>query len=377
MVARTTAWVKRENRQVRYGVVGLGYIAQIAVLPAFRNAARNSSLAALVSDDAVKLRKLGRKYGVKALYNYEQYDAMLAGGEIDAVYIALPNHMHHEYTVRAARAGVHVLCEKPMAVTEDECHEMLEACRQNSVKLMIAYRLHFEEANLRAVELVNSGRLGQPRLFDSIFTMQVKDPNIRLEADKGGGTLYDIGIYCINAARSLFRAEPQEVFATSASSGEPRFAEVDEMTSAIMRFPGERLAAFTSSFGSSDVSAYQVVCTKGDLRVDPAYEIAQTLKHRITIEGRAREKSFRRRDQFGPELLYFSGCILRDEQPEPSGEEGLADVRVIRALYESAATGQPVKLPPFVKPQRPTMEQEIRRPALRKPRLVHAESPHP
>jgi predicted dehydrogenase len=295
---------------------------------------------------------------------------------VDAVFIALPNHLHRDYTVRAARAGVHVLCEKPMAVTERDCEAMIAEADRNGVKLMIAYRLHFEEANLRAVEIVQSGKLGEPRIFDAVFTMQVEDEdNIRLRKEAGGGTLYDIGIYCINAARYLFRAEPIEVFAWTANNGERRFREVEEMTTAVLRFPDERLASFTCSFGAADVSAYQIVGTQGDLRVDPAFEFAEALKHRLTLDGKTRERTFPKRDQFAPELLYFSDCIMRSEDPEPSGREGLADVRVIRALYRSAATGRPVRLGPFEKRTRPELSQEIRRPPVRKPKLVKAETP--
>jgi glucose-fructose oxidoreductase len=188
------------GKKIRYAVVGLGYIAQNAVLPAFAHA-RNSELTALVSDNPTKLKKLSKKYCVPHTYSYEEYSECLESGEVDAVYIALPNHMHRAYTEAAARAGVHVLCEKPMAVTEEDCQAMIAAAEKNNIKLMIAYRLHFEEANLRAVELVQSGKLGEPRVFDSVFTMQVKPGNVRLQKEKGGGTLYDIGIYCINAAR--------------------------------------------------------------------------------------------------------------------------------------------------------------------------------
>ena len=144
-------------RTIRYGVVGLGHIAQVAVLPAFAHARRNSVLAALVSGDPTKRRLLSRKYRVPS-YSYDQYEDCLE--QVDAVYIALPNSMHAEYTIRAARAGVHVLCEKPMAVTVDECRQMIAACRRAQVKLMIAYRLHFETLNLSAIDLARSGRLG-------------------------------------------------------------------------------------------------------------------------------------------------------------------------------------------------------------------------
>jgi predicted dehydrogenase len=363
------------KRNIRYAVVGQGYISQVAVLPAFAHARKNSELAALVSDDPLKLKKLSKKYDVRQVYSYEEYDACLASGEIDAVFIALPNNMHREYTERAARAGVHILCEKPMALTEEDCEAMIRTAGASGVKLMIAYRLHFEAANLKAVQIVRSGELGEPRIFNSVFTMQVEKGNIRLKKDLGGGTLYDIGIYCINAARYLFQDEPVEVCAFTANNGEERFQEVDEMTSAILRFPNERLATFTCSFGAADVSAYEIVGTKGRLRVDPAYEFAGELKHELIRDGKTRRRTFPQRDQFAPELLYFSECIIKDKDPEPSGQEGLADVRIIRALYRSARTGQPVNLGDFQKRERPGPEQEIRRPPVREPQLVRATPP--
>jgi glucose-fructose oxidoreductase len=362
--------------KIRYAVVGLGHIAQVAVLPAFAHA-ENSVLTALVSNDPEKLEKLARKYKVPGQFSYDEYEECLRSGDVDAVYIALPNHLHREYSVRAANAGVHILCEKPMAVTEEDCLAMIRAAESNDVKLMIAYRLHFEEANLKAIELIQGGKLGEPRLFDSVFTMTVKEGDIRLNPrDMGGGTLYDIGIYCINAVRNIYGAEPMEVVAFSANCADQRFEQCEETTSAILRFPGrERLASFTCSFGAADVSSYRVVGTRGDLVMDPAYEYAGELTQRVTVDGRTRDRTFSKRDQFAPELISFSECILTGAAPEPSGWEGLADVRVIRALYRSADTGQPVGLEPFSKDQRPSPEQELQRPPVEKPELVNTESP--
>jgi predicted dehydrogenase len=365
-----------QQKKIRYAVVGLGHIAQVAVLPAFAHA-RNSEIAALVSDDQEKLEKLGRRYKVKTRFSYERYDECLASGDIDAVYIALPNHLHRSYSERAARAGVHVLCEKPMAVTEADCLSMIRVAEENGVKLMVAYRLHFEEANLRVIDLVQSGKIGDARLFDSVFTMQVKEGDIRLSPrELGGGTLYDIGIYCINAVRNIYGAEPMEVIGFSANNGEPRFGQCEEMTSAILRFPGrERLASFTCSFGAADVGSYRVVGTEGDVLMDPAYEYAGELVQRVTVNGKTRERRFPKRDQFAPELVSFSDCILTGANPEPSGWEGLADVRVIRALYRSADSGQPVTLEPFDKEDRPSLSQQLSRPPVKKPELVNTEAP--
>lgn len=363
------------NRKVRYAVVGLGWFAQAAAMPAFDHA-ENSELVALVSDDPKKRDELGKQYNIQRTYSYEQYEDCLNSGEVDAVYIALPDHLHREYTVRAANAGIHVLCEKPMAVTEDECEAMIQAAKDNKVKLMIAYRLHLEEANLQAVETVQSGKIGEPRIFNSVFTQQTVEGNIRLEKDKGGGTLDDIGVYCINAARYLFQNEPTEVFATSANNGEERFREVDEMTSAILRFPGERLATFTISFGATKVSTYHVIGTKGDLRVDSAYATQGEIKHTLTIDGEKQEQSFESHDQLAAEFVYFSDCILQDKEPEPSGQEGLIDVQTIRALYRSIETGSFVQLDVANRQQRPTANQTTERPPLQKqPDLIHAADP--
>jgi predicted dehydrogenase len=364
----------RRPKLIRYAVVGLGHIAQNAVLPAFRNARRNSRLTALVSDDPKKLRTLARKYGVKQTYSYDQFEACLRN--VDAVYIALPNSMHEEYTVRAARAGVHVLCEKPMAVTVAECERMIDACRAASVKLMIAYRLHFEEINLEVMDLVRRGRIGDLKYFNSSFSMSVKPGNIRTVRKLGGGTLYDIGVYCINAARYLFRAEPKEVMAVSVNSGEEKVAEIDESTASVLRFDGERVGAFVTSFNAADAASYQIVGTKGRIEVDPAYEYSEGLSYRLTVGNKTRRRQSRKRDQFAPELLYFSDCILRNREPEPSGEEGLQDVRIVQALYESAETGKVIQIPPYEPSKRPDTGQKIVRPAVPEPDIVRASSAH-
>jgi predicted dehydrogenase len=359
---------------IRYGVVGLGHIAQVAVLPAFSHAYQNSTLAAIVSGDAEKLSVLGQQYSVPKTYSYEQYDECLE--HVDAVYIALPNSMHAEYAIRAARAGVHVLCEKPMAVTVDECEGMIEAARETQVRLMVAYRLHFEHVNLKAVSLLDEGSLGEPKLFNSTFSMRVRPGDIRTQRSLGGGTLYDIGIYCINAARYLFRAEPKEVFACSVNGDPARLPEIDESTAAILRFDGERVASFVSSFNAVDAGWYEVIGTKGRLRVDPAYEYAEGLNYEVTVDDKTTRHESAKRDQFAAELIYFSDCILDGVEPEPSGEEGLQDVRIITALYESADAGKPIQIPPYEPAARPDATQQIRRPPVDKPRTLSAPAPH-
>jgi glucose-fructose oxidoreductase len=362
-------------RQVRYAVIGLGHIAQTAVLPAFAHAKKNSRLAALVSGDPRKLRALGRRHRVDALVDYDGLDALLDSGDIDAVFIALPNSLHAELTVRAARAGVHVLCEKPLAPTSAECERMLEAVEAAGVKLMTAYRLHFDPANLAAVQIARSRRLGELRAFTSSFGMQVRPGNIRLEADLGGGPLLDLGIYCVNAARYLFGAEPLDVQATSVRAADARFAEVPEMVSATLRFPGERLAQFVCGFGCADTDHYEVVGTRGRLRLEPAFSHSDASTLVSKIGGTRRTRRFPKRDQFAPELAHFSACILEDRTPAPSGLEGAIDVAILEAISAAAASGARVDLMLPAPERRPDPTRARRAPPAREPRPIHAQEP--
>ncbi len=364
---------EEDSGKVRYAIVGLGWIAQEVILPAFEHV-KNSELTALVTDDPKKAEELGQKYEVQQTLSYEGYDELLRSGAIDAVYITLPNNMHKDYSVRAAHAGIHVLCEKPMADTVAECEEMIRAAEQNGVKLMIAYRLHFEPANLKAIEVVQSGEIGEPRIFNSVFSQQVAEGNIRLKKNLGGGPLMDMGVYQVNAARYLFRDEPVEAIGAGANSGDPRFTEVHEMMSGILRFPGERMATFTCSFGAATADAYQVVGTKGELWLQPAFDYHREYKVWLKIEGKESQSTVHKVDQFGGEIEYFSGCVLNDTEPEPSGYEGLADVRVIEALLQSARTGRPVKLEPFEKSSRPGESQKIKKSPIKPQKLVDAKS---
>jgi len=365
----------RTRPGVRYAVVGMGHIAQAAVLPAFGHARRNSVLSALVSGSPKKLRILGKRYGVSRLCGYDQADELFASGEVDAVYIALPNDQHKEWTVRAARAGLHVLCEKPMAVTARDCEQMIRATDAAGVKLMIAYRLHFEPTNLRAAELARTGKLGSLRYFSSDFSMQVRPGNVRLKRAKGGGPLYDIGVYCINAARYTLSEEPVQVWASATNSRDPRFREVDETVTAVMRFKDERIASFTCSFGAADRSTFTVVGTRGRITLDPAYEYAQGLSSKLVVGEREQSKQTGKLDQFAAELLYFSDCILRDREPEPSGAEGLADVRIVEAMQKSISSGRWVSVSIPEPKHRPTLKQAAARPPVpREPPLVDVES---
>ena len=247
---------------------------------------------------------------------------------------------------------------------------MMEACERNQVKLMVAYRLHFEEATLEAMEIVRSGKLGKVKLFSSFFTHVVRGGDIRREPEVAGGATYDLGVYCINAARHLFDADPTLVLANIIEKD-----GVDDTVTAVLRFPGERLAQFCVSNSVAGVSSYRIAGTDGDLRVEPGYEYVDAIVHHLTIDEETKTKKFKRGDQFAPELRYFSDCILDDREPEPSGEEGFRDVRVVEAILESARDGRPVTLAPLERKERPTLEQADHARPVKKPKTVNAPSP--
>lgn len=372
---RTKRKMKSPVRTIRYAVVGLGHIAQVAVLPAFKNARTNSKLSALVSGDEKKLSELSSTYGVEHVYSYDQYLECLQSGLVDAVYIALPNHLHKQYVSAALREHIHVLCEKPLGLTTEDCKVMIREANKNGAKLMVAYRLHFDEANLNLMRLGQSGRLGDLRIVHSLFTQQVRQGDTRLDPKVGGGPLPDIGIYCINAARYVYQAEPYEVLAMRLTNKDPRFRRVEEMDGALLRFPGDRLASFVCSFGASDRADIDVVGTKGSVRLESAYEYSVEMKQITRIGDSTKVQCYPVHDQFAPQLRYFSNCILRNQEPEPSGYEGMIDVKIIEALQRSARSGRPVKVGVSSKRTRPTLKHMMRIPLPRKPPQVRVKSP--
>lgn len=368
--------MKKNEHKIRYAVVGLGHISQSAMLPAFKHAVKNSELVALVSDDIEKLNKLSKKYKTEINCRYDKFPDLMRSREVDAVYIATPNTHHHPFASVAACAGVHVLCEKPLTADLRSALELQEVVKRCGIRFMTGYRLHFDAANLDAIKMAHSAKFGDIRIFNSVFTMQVRDrKNIRLKRRYGGGPLSDIGIYCINAARYLFRDEPYEVFATRVNKTEARFTEVDEMLSVIMRFPQERLASFTCSFGASDCSEYQVVGTKASLKLENAYDYAMPMKLSLTKDENTTVKKYPKHDQFAAELLYFSNCILKKQDPEPSLKEGLIDLQIMRAIQRSTESRSAVVVHSEIKTKRPESHQRIMRPGISVPEQINAVSP--
>ena len=349
-------------KQIGYAVAGLGGLTQHGVLPAFARAGENSRLLAIIAGDRAQAQSLAQQFRASA-YPIDEFRQCLQREDINAVYIALPNSMHCDYAVEAARAGVHVLCEKPMAVMADECRRMIRTAQTNRVKLMIAYHLQFHPAHAKVVELVRGGAIGAARTISAEFTTRIEDADDpRLQRRLGGGTLYDVGVTCIHAARTLFGAEPAQVMAMTARTSRRYGGDVDESTVALVRLPDERLTHLHTSFGEEPMARLRIFGEEGWIELDQAYrhDVAVTLA--LSRRGQRDTMSFEPTDQFATEIAYFSSCILQDRAPEPSGVEGLQDVRLIEAIYRSARDGRPVTLPRLARPEAmPATEAEFRK----------------
>jgi glucose-fructose oxidoreductase len=353
-------------KQIGYAVVGTGAVVERALLPAFPRTGGEARLAAIVSTDRARAQALAQEYRATA-YHLDEFRQCLQRDDVHAVYIALPNSMHCDYAVEAARAGAHVMVERPMAVMADECRRMLRTCQTNRVKLMVAYHLQYHPGHLRLNELVRTGGLGAPKTISSDFTLRLQDPeDVRLQRRLGGGTVYDLGISAILAARTLFAAEPAQVMAMTARMTRRYGGDVDESTVALIRFPEDRLTHFHTSFGEEPAAELRVFGEDGHARLVGAYDTSQPSTLEVVRGGRREEQTFEPVEAHAAELDYFAGCILRDTAPEPSGIEGLQDVRIVEAIYRSARDGRPVTLPRLARVEAPPAEQELRKVADRR-----------
>ncbi len=332
-----------------WAVVGLGVLALDEILPALQEC-QFSAPVALISDDREKAQEIAADYDIDEanLYDYDNFDEIADNPAIDVVYIVLPNSMHAEYTIRALRAGKHVLCEKPMAPTVTECEQMIAAAEETGRKLMIAYRLHYEPFNQRVMALCQQKALGPIRTFASSNCQNVDAPNIRLEKALGGGPVQDVGIYSINAARYVTGEEPVEVVAfADQPADDPRFEEVPASVSFLLRFPSGVLAHCDCSFASTSSQRYRVHCQSGYIEMDPAFAysgLALRIRDDQQENGDVTPVELPQINQFAAEMDHFADCILNDKKPRTPGAEGLADIRIIVAIEEAIRTGRAVRV---------------------------------
>ena len=328
---------------LRFAAVGLGDISDM-----FMRACAQSNrckVTALVSGHAdEKAPKYEALYGIspKSVYSYENFDEIAHNREIDAVYIGLPNSMHAEYTIRAAKAGKHVLCEKPMAISSAECQSMIRACRQARVKLMIAYRVHYDPMWQQIRDLARSGAIGDLQGFQGGFYGQ-KTSGWRLDRKlAGGGSLFDLGIYPLNTLRWISGEEPTTYAAQVATKRKgPQFASVEESVEFSMKFASGMLASSGSSYGEDGGCYLSIDGAEGNILVQPAffYEGLKYTGHTISgpVSG---ESPGKQPYQFTLEADHFADCVQNDTEPATPGEEGLKDLFAMEAIYRAA--GAPI-----------------------------------
>ncbi len=327
------------NSKIGYAVIGLGRIAG-HFMPGTRDTT-NSQITGLVSGHRDKADRIAAQYGVPqtSIYNYENFDEIVRNPNVQAVYVALPNSMHAEYTIRAAKAGKHVLCEKPMATSVADCESMIAACKAANVKLMIAYRCHYEPTNLKAIKLIRDGALGQVQAIVSPFGFNIAPGEWRLNKKMaGGGPLFDVGIYSLNACRYLTGEEPEHISAyASTIDHDGRFDQVEENVDWTMRFPSGIVASCSTTYGANMEGFFRVYGSKGWLEVENAF-VYEGLHLRADFSGTKLDELNPARDpsHFTAEAEHFSHCIQNNLVPQSPGEEGLRDMRYITEIYRSA-----------------------------------------
>jgi predicted dehydrogenase len=340
------------DKRLGFALVGIGHLALEQLLPAFAEA-HNARLVALVSGDRKKADTIAAQTGVdpKRIFDYTSFDRIKDDPAIEAVYIALPNHLHAEYTTRAAAAGKHVLCEKPMATSSKEAQQMIDACKRANRKLMIGYRIQYEPHNRFIMQAVRDRRFGRVTMIEGHNGQNVGDPKQwRLKKSAGGGALLDVGIYCLNTCRFLLGEEPQWVNAAMHStSGDPRFKEVDENVIFQLGFSSGTLGSFSCSFGTHRSNRYRCLGDRGGwLGADPAfdYEGIQVELSEVRGKDELRDRpTIAAKQQFALELDHLATCIRTDKQPYTPGEEGAQDLRIIEAIFQSAREGRRIELP--------------------------------
>ncbi len=340
------------GQRVGFAVLGLGRLALEEILPAFGESKR-AKLVALISGTPDKAKLVASQHGIapEAVYGYGDWDRIKADAAIQVVYIVTPNALHRESVLAAAAAGKHVLCEKPMATSSADCQAMIEACAKAGRHLMIAYRCQYEPNNRALQDMVRTGQYGAPKLYDAVNTQNMAAPTQwrLVKRMAGGGALPDIGLYCLNGVRFITGEEPVEVFAsTYATPNDPRFREVEEQVSFTLRFPSGLVANCAASYGLHENRRLGLNLPGAAVEFSNAFAYeGQRLQtaHRDGVAEAVVERRISVKNQFALELDHMAECVTTGRKPRTPGEEGLADQRIMEAIYRSAATGQPVALP--------------------------------
>lgn len=339
------------EKRLGLAIVGLGRLTLNQILPALRQSLYARPVA-LVSDRAEKAEVVANQYGIResAVYRYDEIDRLADNPEIDAVYIVTPNGRHLDHVLAAAKAGKHILCEKPMANNSSEAREMVQACKQAGVRLMIAYRCQYELFNVEAARLTQSGELGRPRIIHATNTqVQGSGDQWRMSAEMaGGGALPDIGLYCLNGVRTMLGEDPIEVYAQIVNpEGDERYAEVEETVSFTLRFKSGVIANCVTSYGAHECKDMEIRLEKGSIALENAFAYQGQRLYVSQRHGEGEQVNEIRlaaKNQFTLEIDHFAAGVLNNQSFNTPGEEGLQDHLLMEAIYKSAREGVPVKI---------------------------------
>ena len=340
------------GKRLGVAVVGIGHLSLEQIIPAF-GTAKNVRLTALVSGNRDKALAIAAQTGVAAssVYDYKTFDEIKNNADVDIVYIVLPNSMHCEYTERAAAAGKHVLCEKPMATSVEEAERMIKACRAANRKLMIAYRMQYNEAHRTMIGMARNKTFGPLRFIEAVNGQNdaANGQWRQIKAMAGGGSLPDVGIYCFNAFRYITGEEPIEVTGQiTQPKDDPRFREIEDICTFTLRFPSGVLATGSSGYSFHEIRQIRCAAADASFGMNPAFSynnLVMQIGHKAGEATALEQRTWAPKNQFAVEMDHFADAIRADREPHTPGEEGLQDLKIIAAIYASAAGGGVVKLP--------------------------------
>jgi D-xylose 1-dehydrogenase (NADP+, D-xylono-1,5-lactone-forming) len=330
---------------VKWGIMSTANIAKKALIPALQNCG-NAEITAIASISG-KAEEAAKEFSIPKAY--QSYEELLDDPEIQAVYIPLPNTMHKEWVRKAAEKGKHVLCEKPAALNAEDVEEMAEACRSNNVLFMEAFMYQFHPQHQRVRELIAEGAIGEVRHMRSAFTFKLdferNKQNIRLNKGLGGGSIWDVGCYCIHSTRYILGQEPIEAYVKASVQEE---FDVDTKASGLLTFEKGVTASFECGFDQPMRDCYEVSGTKGTIKVPFAYRSDRfpggEVRISILDEKGTEKTEVLKGNQYEIQTNHFSQCILNNEQPVYSPEDTIRNIKVIQACYGSLEKNAPVQI---------------------------------
>jgi len=327
------------GKRIGYAVVGLGSISQVAVLPAFAHSEK-AKLVAVVSGDKNKAKKFAHDFNAAEAYTYGELSQCLENPQVDAVYIATPPGEHEKYAVAAAKAGKHVLCEKPLAATVKQARNMVSVCHRNKVLFMTAYRKYFEPSSLALKKMITTGDLGRIDIIHTLFAehrpLGDNSPSWLFSKKLcGGGPLTDLGVYCINTTRWLVDEDPISATGISWVREKRRYKEVEEGVAFRLDFKSGIVLQGTAAYSAAFSSFVHVHGEKGWAELGPAFAFEEERRLSGKIGGKWFDKTYEAIDEFVLEIDAFADCIREGREPEPTGEQGLRDIIIIDAIYRA------------------------------------------